>query len=286
MKITLPLEQITKKNLPQVGSKAFKLAELKKTGFIVPPAFILTTQGYQEFLKDNNLTSLVAQLTLGRDRKFLEQTCQELQVRILKGKINSVIRKAIQKGLDSLTMNKIAVRSSATCEDGQIASFSGQFESFLPLYANQVLESIRKCWASVFNQGILSYILFHEIPFYKIKMACLIQKVIKAEKGGLTFTKNLLNGQNDTLVIEALAGSPEQIVSATKNPNRWVISKKDGKVINKVLTNTYGILTKEELKRVFRTSLEIEKLYQKPQDIEWIINNKQLFILQTRPITG
>lgn len=286
IKVTLPLKKISKKDFSVVGSKAFRLAELKKMRLNVPSGFVLTTGGFDGFLKDNNLDSLVARLTLGREEKFLEEICKELQEKILKGKIKSNIRQPIKKGLKKLAVDKMAVRSSATCEDGETASFAGQFESFLSLFTDQVLEAIRRCWASVFSRRVLAYTLFHEVPFYKIKMACLIQEMIEGEKGGLVFTKNILNGREDAMVIEALAGSPEEIVSATGNPNRWIMSKKKADIVSKALITSKEILTKRELKKLHQVSLKIEKFYQKPQDIEWVIKNKQVFILQTRPITG
>jgi len=286
MKIVLQLEKITKKDFSLVGSKAFRLAELKKANFTIPQAFVLTTEAFDFFLRDNNLTPLVTRLTLGREEKFLEEICKELREKIVRGKIKSNIREVIKKSLKGLTADKVAVRSSATCEDGETASFAGQFESFLPLFTDQVLEGVRKCWASIFTQRVLIYTLFHEIPFYKIKMACLIQEMIEAEKGGLAFTKNILNGQGDALVIEALAGSPEEIVSATADPNRWIISKEKANIISKNLIDERGVLTEKELKELHHVSLKIERFYQKPQDIEWIIKKGRIFILQARPITG
>jgi phosphoenolpyruvate synthase/pyruvate phosphate dikinase len=286
MKLVLPLEKITKKDFSLAGSKAFRLAELKKANFNIPRAFVLTIKAFDQFLADNNLSSLVARLTLGREEKFLNEICQELREKITKGKIKSNIRQVIQNSLKELETDKMAVRSSATCEDGETASFAGQFESFLPLFTDQILEGVRKCWASVFSPRILTYALFHEIPFYKIKMACLIQEMVEPEKGGLVFTKNILNGQKNALVIEALAGSPEEIVSATGNPNRWIIDKKTAKITNQTLIDDQGVLTKDELENLRQTALKIERFYQKPQDIEWAIKDGQLFILQTRPITA
>lgn len=286
MKTILSLEKLSKKDFSLAGSKAFRLAELHKQGFTVPRAFVLTTEGFDCFLKDNNLSSLVARLTLGREEKFLQEICEELREKIVKGKIKSNIRKPIEKALKNLRVNKMAVRSSAICEDRETASFAGQFESFLELFRDQVLEAVRKCWASVFSQRVLTYALFHEIPFYKIKMACLIQQMVESKKGGLVFTKNILNGQEDAVVIEALAGSPEEIVSATGNPNRWVMSKDKAEIISKNLVNKKRVLSQQDLKKLHQVSLKIENFYQKPQDIEWAMKGDKLFILQTRPITG
>lgn len=285
-KIILSLEKISKKDLSLVGSKAFRLAELKKEGLNVPQGFVLTTEGFSGFLKDNNLTPLVGRLTLGREEKFLEEICRELREKILKGKIRNSIRQPIRRGLKNLAADKMAVRSSATCEDGETASFAGQFESFLSLFADQVLEGVRRCWASIFSRRVLAYALFHEIPFYKIKMACLIQEMIEGEKGGLIFTKNILDGREDAVVIEALAGSPEEIVSATSDPNRWIIAKRKGDIISKTLMSSGGVLTEAEIKKLHQAALKIERFYQKPQDIEWVIKDKKVFILQARPITG
>lgn len=229
-----------------VGGKAMNLAKLKKASFNVPNAFIITTQA--------------------------------------EGKITAKLRDLIFENLKKLKTKKLAIRSSASCEDASLASFAGQFESYLSVTQKNLIEAIKKCWASVNNERVSAYCSYKNIPISAIKMAVIIQEMIFAEKGGVIFTENVFHQQKDVLIIEAAKGLGEKVVSGLVNPERTIIAKKNGEVIEKQSADG-KVLTDKEVKELINVALKIEKLYRSPQDIEWAIMKNKIYILQSRPIT-
>lgn len=229
-----------------VGGKAFNLAKLKKAGFNVPNAFVITTEA--------------------------------------RGKMTKELKDLIFKNLGNLKTKKFAVRSSATCEDVRLTSFAGQFESYLAISQKDLIKDIKKCWASTTKERVLAYCQYHNISPLTIKMAVIIQEMVFAEKGGVIFTKDVFQGREGILVIEAAKGLGERVVSGIVNPESIFISKDTGKIVQKQ-SGDGQVLSQREIKELTDMALEIEKFYGYPQDIEWAIEKGKIYILQSRPIT-
>lgn len=280
------LNEIEGKHKTKVGGKAFRLAELKQAGFRVPRAFCLSTDVFEEFLTYNKLFPQISLLRLDRDKAVLKQICQRLASNILQGKIPLGIREKIQKNLKQLGADRMAVRSSATAEDLYLASFAGQFESYLNLLADQVLDAIRKCWASVFSSRVLTYTLFHEVVLSQVKMAVLIQEMIIGDKGGVLFTRNTSKDGNPyMLVIEASRGAVEDVVSGLVEPERIVINKKTKTEVSRTIPDG-KILKPKEISQLAKLAMDVEDYFQGvPQDIEWTIQEGKIYLLQSRPVT-
>ena len=280
------LKEINKGQTSEVGGKALRLAELLRAGFKVPRAFCLTTTVYQEFLKDNQLMPQLSKLRLDRNKTILKNICNSLVNKILKGEIKTEVREQVNRDIKVLRTRRLAIRSSATCEDLYLASFAGQFESYLNILADQAFDSIRKCWASIFSNRVLTYTQFHDIELSAVKMAVLIQEMIDAEKGGVLFTKNVLDSTNPhAIIIEASAGMTDDVVSGLVEPERIIINKKTRTEISRQQPNG-KILTGKEIKELVQLAVKIETHFQGvPQDIEWAISKEEIYLLQTRPIT-
>lgn len=230
-----------------VGNKAWNLTQLFKYGFKVPKFFVITAQVF------------------ALDSFYLEEE--------------------ILKNFDKLKSPHAAVRSSATCEDSQNSSFAGQFESYLAIPKEKIIETVKKCWASTKSPRVLSYATHHNINPSSIKMAVTIQEMIFAKKGGVIFTQDIFKNDLNHLIIEAASGLGEKIVSGLINPERVVVNKKTGLVIEK--DSPEGeVLTQREIGELVRMALKIEKNYHSPQDIEWAIGGGKIYILQSRPITN
>ena len=136
-----------------IGGKAFNLAKLKRAGFNVPAFFIITTKA--------------------------------------DGKMSGQLKKQIFQNLKKLKTPNFAVRSSATCEDKNLASFAGQFESYLGVGKKDLIKAVRKCWDSVKKDRVLIYCASKKIDPKQIKMAVVVQEMIFAEKGGVIFTEDI-----------------------------------------------------------------------------------------------
>ncbi len=280
----LPLDELASIDIAKTGNKAWRLAELKRKGFNTPKAFVITIDTFDYFIKKARVNSLIEELVLGRSQSFLKETSLKIQEKILKTGIPKALVKEIKTAFKNLGVKKVAVRSSATCEDMPGASFAGQFESYLGVKGKDLLGSIKKCWASVYTLGAVNYIIYSSIPLDAVKMAVLVQEMVFAEKGGVIFTKDVVKNDLNRLVIEAAKGLGERVVSGLVNPERVVLSKRTKKVIEKQSPNG-EVLTNKEIRELSAVALKIEKLYHCPQDIEWAIMKNKIYILQSRPIT-
>lgn len=283
--LILPLKKIHKEDAEITGAKAFHLSELMGQGLPVPRAFVLTTQAFDLFFQENNLFYLVERLSTEHAHNVLKEICRELKRKIRSGKFPKILEEKISQELAKSKIKNLAVRSSATSEDLAFASFAGQFESYLNIKPEKVFDYIKTCWQSLYEERVIAYTLYHQIPMHEIKMAVLVQEMISAEKGGVIFTKDVLRDDERMMIIEAAKGLGTKVVAGTVEPDRYIIEKSDLKTIGKKLKGKNSILEEEEIFQLATLGLMIENFYRSPQDIEWLIKDNQVFILQTRPIT-
>jgi pyruvate,water dikinase len=200
----------------------------------------------------------------------------------------------------------VAVRSSATAEDLAEASFAGQQESFLNVKGNSnLIESVKKCFASLFTARAVYY--RKKKGFSDVSLAVVVQRMIDSDKSGVIFSKDPSYKDNENTIIEAVFGLGEGIVLGTITPDKYIVSpelqilKKDISEKKIAITRDSGgntitvklnpeksssqVLKEHEIKRLADFALKIEEHYGKPQDLEFAIENGEIFIVQTRPIT-
>ena len=291
MKNLIKFNQINGENRNLVGSKAFKLAKLAQENIQIADFYVIPTHIFQKIITRKKIQKLINDLILhqlgnsGKNNCQLTEFLNKINTEIDKFDFSQALSKEILQGFKSLKTKKVAVRSSASCEDQVNSSFAGQFTSYLSVPQDQVLSAVKKCFQSVFNQQVLMYCFYHKVDFSLIKMAVIIQKMIKAEKGGVIFTKDVFQNGN-RVIIESARGLGEKVVSGLTNSEKIVFSKKTGKMIEGVIGFNKAVLSIQEAKKLFNLALKIEKIFGQPQDIEWAIEKDQIYILQTRPITS
>lgn len=198
-----------------------------------------------------------------------------------------------------------AVRSSATVEDSQTQSFAGMFSTFLYVTEKDLINKIKQCTESLRLPRITQYRQQNGMASPPIKMAVLVQKMVNSESSGVCFTRNPVTGNSDEIVIEAIFGQGELLVSGQVTPDSYTISKKSERIITKRVQAQKLILTQEkhsflplELKKQNQQKLsdfhilllttqakKIEQAYGAAVDIEWAVEKGKLYFLQVRPIT-
>ncbi len=162
----------------------------------------------------------------------------------------------------------IAVRSSATCEDGREASFAGQFESFLGLEGyEQVAEAVERCKASARAPSVVEYCRKNGIDPAAVRMEVIVQRMIRPELAGVAFTVNPVTGA-DEVVIEAVEGLADQLLAGTAPP----------------LPPDHPLLARHR-PAVEALARRVQRHYGAPQDVEFAIEGGELYLLQARPIT-
>jgi len=203
----------------------------------------------------------------------------------------------------------VAIRSSATSEDSADASFAGQQETFLNVKGREkVLESVKQCWASLFTARAIYYRRNKGFKEETTYIAVVVQKMINSDKSGITFTINPSKNSMDEIVIESVFGLGEGIVSGTIAPDRYIVDKKTMQIKEVVVANKPIFMTRNrlgenitadippenrndqvldirEILKIANYGRQLEEHYGIPQDSEWAIENNDIFIVQTRPIT-
>jgi pyruvate,water dikinase len=301
-------------NLETVGGKGASLTLLVKAGFPVPDGFHITTRAYRQFVAENQLQSKIDEVLETVDFQkpsTLENASQSIQNAFIQAEIPDDIASSIVGAYGDLKGSKpaVAVRSSATAEDLPTASFAGQQESFLNVIgANQVLEAVKKCWASLWTSRAIGYRDRQNIEHGKVALAVVIQQLVNAEVAGILFTVNPKDGNPNQMQISAAWGLGDAVVGGRVNSDDFVVDKKTGDLVSEQISRkeimtvrTNGTvedqtvpqnmrdvpsLQQQDLHELVRNGTEIEALYERPMDIEWAMADGKIWILQARPITG
>ncbi|MBR9699203.1 hypothetical protein GOV09_01985 [Candidatus Woesearchaeota archaeon] len=275
------LDSIKKEDIAIVGGKGANLGEMFGT-FPVPNGFVVTTKAYRNFLEirkiKQDLMEKLDKIDVG-NHEVLEKISKEVKKLILDEEIFEDLVKDITKALEKLEGKNFAVRSSATAEDLITASFAGQQDSYLDVERKDVVEAVKKCWASLYNPRAIYY--RHEKKIgHDVEMAVVIQEMIPADFAGVMFTVDPI--KKKFLLIEAAPGLGEQVVSGSITPSSFMLDRKTFEILEK---NEQYELNLELIPAIGRIGMDIEKSYKRPQDIEFAVKDKKIHILQSRAIT-
>lgn len=266
-----------------IGGKAFSLAGLYQKNFSVPNGFIITTGAFDYFLRSilgEHDKCILSQII--KKGVFFENNMVEIRQKIIASEIPPKLSEAIYNSFASLDTAFVAVRSSAIVEDGKRYSYAGQFESFLGVTKEDVLSKVKLCWNSLFSQRVLAY---SKDANNIGKMAVIIQEMVAADISGVCFSIDPVNHDTNTIIIELIVGLGDSLVQGAVVPDRYIVCK-ETLIIKEKHVNIDEVIEDSIVKEMARLAIKIEKLYNKPMDIEWALKNGKLYILQARPITA
>ena len=182
---------------------------------------------------------------------------------------------AIYQAFDAMKAEKVSVRSSASNEDQSSASNAGQYETCLFVDRSHLMESVKKCLESLNSRRVEDYARHFELK--QGTMNIVVQEMIDSDKAGVLFTAGPNNGS--AILIEAVSGQGENLVSGQVTAHRYEISRKYYRPCSDDLLNEY------EIKRLYETGKKVRTVFAEEKDLEWAIHNGQLYLLQMRPIT-
>ena len=281
--------------LASIGGKASNLGELVRAGFRVPRGFSITTHAYADAAGAAKIDSLVDALanTPVRDTPRLTSLASDIRSRITSAPLDDRLVTAIVEAYQALGDEiPVAVRSSATAEDLASASFAGQQDTFLDICGDGALvDAVRRCWASLWTDRAVIYRATARIDQREVRLAVVVQKMVRAEAAGVLFTANPLTGRRRQAVVEVSPGLGEAVVSGSANPDQFVIDTALGTIVSehhgeRVSPANGACLTLEQVKDLVRIGDRVEAHFGAPQDIEFAFDpNGQLQLLQSRPIT-
>lgn len=182
---------------------------------------------------------------------------------------------AVYQAFDALGTAHVSVRSSASNEDGAQASHAGQYDTFLFVDREHLLESVRKCVASLHSERVQDYAKHFELA--KGRMNIVVQQMIDSEKSGVLFTADPNKGSD--ILIEAVQGQGENLVSGRVSARRYQISRKCYRPCGD------DLLTEDEVRRLYETGKKVRETFGEEKDLEWAMQDGKLYLLQMRPIT-
>jgi len=310
---TIPLGD-ARASLDVAGGKGASLARMVGAGLPVPDGFHVSTGAYREFVEENALQPriLAALEAADADRPaMLETASQRIREMFYQGEIPAAIAGAVARAYAGLAGERptVAVRSSATAEDLPGLSFAGQQETYLNVQgAGAVLEAVRRCWASLWTARAIGYRQRHGIDQDAVSLAVVVQLLVPAEAAGIMFTANPITGARGQAMISAAWGLGEAVVGGLVTPDSITVDKATGEVLTRetahkqVMTVRVGGGTEEQpvpeplrdapvlddgqAAELARLGVQIERLYERPMDIEWTLVDGGFAIVQARPITA
>ncbi|MEM0083332.1 MAG: phosphoenolpyruvate synthase, partial [Candidatus Nezhaarchaeales archaeon] len=325
-KLVLWFEELRKEDVSLVGGKCANLGEMISAGIPVPPGFAITAYAYKKFIEETKIAEKIYDIldeTIKdpKDPKQYEEASKKIRALIEATAMPKSIEEEIVKAYKELNKKVglkevfVAVRSSATAEDLPGASFAGQQETYLNIRGEkELLESVRKCWSSLFTPRAIFYRTEKGFRHERVLISVAVQKMVNSRSAGVMFTLHPVTGDRSKIVIESVWGLGEAIVSGAVTPDHFEVDKESLKItLKNIAKKTVEYirdprsgktihaevpldrqdapsLTDEEVIELARIARRIEEHYGVPQDIEFAVDRdmpfpSNLFIVQSRPET-
>jgi len=318
-RVVVGLEECCSDDVALVGGKGASLGTLMQAELPVPAGFAVTTEAFREALAGGVAKRIAAELVECDpcDIEALEECSMRLRALVETTPLPPAVATAIREAYAALCAREgcddvpVAVRSSATAEDGAESSFAGQQDTYLWVVgADAVLEHVRRCWGSLYSARSIAYRCERAIPHDDVEMAVVVQRMVPARAAGVAMTLNPANGDRSKIAIEASFGLGESVVSGMVTPDNVLVDKVMLEVVDtRIGTKEVELvadvpagcvterqveeerrsrpaLTTAEARRVAELAKRAEQHYGAPQDVEWAVaDDATVVMLQSRPET-
>lgn len=310
MEFTRNFTNLGRNDAGLAGGKGASLGEMTQAGIPVPPGFVVLADTFEQFIKETDLIQEIDAILATVDHKEIhtvESASEKIQALIKNAQTPEDIKSSILKDFDTLGTEFVAVRSSATAEDGQDHAWAGQLDSYLNVTRDTVLEKVQHCWASLFTPRAIFYRFEKGLDTTKISVAVVVQKMVNSEVSGIAFSVHPVTEDRNQLIIEAGYGLGEAIVSGQITPDSYVVEKEPRNILDiNVSEQSRGlfrkagggnewkelgeqgekqVLTGPQINELSDIIVGIENHYGFPCDIEWAFEQGKFYIVQSRPIT-
>ena len=293
-----------------LGGKAASLDRLARLGFTVPPAFCLTTEAFQA-----HLAAIAEQdVFVAAIERLPDEDARAAVVRLVEtSAMPAAVSGALAEGIARLVETApsrpgagptFAVRSSGIGEDGTVDSFAGLHETELGLRDAEIEPAVRRCWASLWSAPAVGYRVRRGRALNAGAMAVVVQNLVPADAAAVVFTRHPVTNRDDQVLINAIRGLGEPMVSGTATPDTIVVDKasrgvteftagdpgerlvaREGGVARVVDGAAGPALSDAALRELIDLSLAVERAFGAPVDIEAALAVECWYLLQARPIT-
>jgi pyruvate, water dikinase len=311
-------EELSRDDVDYAGGKGANLGEMTRAGLPVPPGFVVGASSYALFCDQGGLRQRIedrlSEVDVD-DTAALDLATREVRKMVeaepVPDEVASEIRDAYLELAGDRDDPPVAVRSSATAEDTEAASFAGMNETFLNVRGpDEVVNAVRRCWSSLFGARTVFYRAKQGFGQADMDIAVVVQIQILSTRAGVMFTIDPASGDHDRLVIEGSLGLGESVVSGQVSPDRYVVDKKDHHILKRDVKrkelvieplpdggtrtrelsgeeSTQPALSDDEVRSVAELGIRDEEHYGTPQDTEWAFDEEGIaWMLQSRPVTA
>jgi len=340
MTFTVRLDQIGRHDLALAGGKGAGLGDLIAAGLPVPAGFVVTTDAYRAVVTANGIQDAILaahESARPEDPDSLAAAAQRIGQLFASAVIPPEVLDAIDRGYAALPpfaagpaasggsrggsrggspggvhaadgAVPVAVRSSATAEDLEEASFAGQQETFLNVIGvTAVVDAVRRCWASLWSGPAIAYRRREGIAPDDVALAVVVQTLVPADSAGVLFTADPLTGRRDHVVIDATWGLGEALVGGQVTPDHLVVDKASGarlreQIADKRVMTVRGdegvalvevdpahrsasVLSPDEVGQLLAIARSVEQHAGRPTDVEWVSVDGRILVTQARAIT-
>lgn len=327
MRAVIELDDLTPENATAAGgAKIGRLAEMAAAGAEVPKGFVVGVDAYLRHCAESGLDAVVdrvlGELPSEPTDAQIDAASAEIRGAFQGAAMPADLADAVAASYERLCVQctdinlPVAVRSSATGEDGAHSSFAGIFDTFLGITgAHAVLDAVRDCWGSLFTARALAYRHRNGISHRDMPMAVGVLELVHAKSSGVAFSVHPVSGKRDRIVVEGSWGWGEAIVQGLVTPDhaeigkadlrplRYDVARKDivsafdfraGRVVERDMPEGLRearVLDDEELHAIAEAVRRIERQYGYPVDVEWVVSKHRVVggpvhIVQSRPVTA
>lgn len=307
-----------------LGGKGAGLAYLASLGVRIPPAFVLTAEAFRRAIGtelQRQLSNQIATIDPSLSPHGLQEQTAELRRMMMAGTVQHPLRDELRAAYAELASRAgvpeaaVAVRSSSMAEDSAAKSFAGEHDTYLWVSGpDEVDLRVRECWASLFTARAVSYRAHHAVEPADdswMAMAVVVQQMAPARAAGVLMTLNPVNGDRSKVMIEAVWGLGEPLVSGDASPDRFLVDKVTGELLKREIVKkptaavrgeqgvvmvqvaddrrTQPCLSDAEIAELVRVARLIEQRAGRPQDAEFAVVEgsapENVLLLQCRPET-
>lgn len=291
----------------EVGGKGLSLMIGNKNGLPVPPGFILTVSFFKPWLLQLKKTKAWSDFLKAKETE-LEKRCTALKIAAQKFTYTKDQVQELAQQLEKFDEQDLfAVRSSSPEEDLEGSSFAGGYETILGVTVLKIQQAVKKAFVSCLDYRVVVYKKENNFAITDPKIAVIIQKQIASDVAGVGFSLNPVTNNFDEAVFTANWGLGETVVAGITTPDTFTVDKVSLTIKNKLLgakelaifleptggtkkqenyQSSKSTLTDEQIIELTKLINKVERLYQKPMDIEWAYEKEKLYLLQARPITS
>ncbi|BCU68132.1 phosphoenolpyruvate synthase [Sulfolobales archaeon HS-7] len=307
MSYIVPLKECGVNMISLVGRKSAYLGEMINVGLTVPDGFVVTTEAFREIIKplSQEIEDILSGVNLN-DQGDLERRTFLINQKLMSLEFPEKIQTEILDTYKKMGLNYVAVRPTVSYPMGG-ESFAGEYQTMLFVSEGELIQAIKRSIASYFSPRAIAY----RIGVGRSEpISLLIQKMVNADSAGTSFTKHPITLDESIILIESSHGMGEAITEGLVTPDQYEVSKYTKSVVSRISEKRMAVKLDFESKKVVRVpnpksmepslshnqvlsvaemSLEVEKIFNKPVNLEWAIEESKLYLLEVRgvrPIRG